>query len=326
MALDTTVAQTAVDFQGLSQLRYKAEQNKDEKETLKQVAGQFESLFINMMLKNMRQAKLAEGLFDSSQSNMYRDMADQQLAMDLSQRGGLGLQDVIMRQLSGNVDAASKPAVAGQSYSIDTVNSYVGLPAMQTKKTMSKQREDFEEIITTAPVKKLQEQLRPDFNFGSPEAFVQQLLPLAKQAADKLGVAPEALISQAALETGWGKHVIKHADGRSSFNLFNIKAHKHWDGDSALVGTVEYRNGVALNEQASFRSYSSYQQSFNDYVNFLQTQPRYQDALKQVDDPEKFIEALHKAGYATDPAYSEKVKRIMNGGTLAQFSQKAGYS
>jgi flagellar protein FlgJ len=89
---------------------------------------------------------------------------------------------------------------------------------------------------------------------------------------------------------------------------------------------VEYRNGVALNEQARFRSYDSYQQSFDDYVKFIQTQPRYQDALKQVDNPERFIEALHKAGYATDPAYADKVKRIMNGSTLAQFSHKGGYS
>jgi flagellar protein FlgJ len=326
MALDTTVAQTAVDFQGLSQLRYKAEQNKDDKETLRQVAGQFESLFINMMLKGMREAKLAEGLFESSQGDMYRDMADQQLSIDLSQRGGLGLQEVIMRQLSGNLDAASNPATPGQTYSIDMVKSYVGLPAMQTNQSENKPQAEIEKIVAKAPVKTSLEQLKPDFKFGSPEAFVQQLLPMAKQAASMLGVAPEALISQAALETGWGKHVIKHADGRSSFNLFNIKAHKHWDGDTAQVGTVEYRNGVALNEQARFRSYDSYQQSFDDYVKFIQTQPRYQDALKQVDNPERFIEALHKAGYATDPAYADKVKRIMNGSTLAQFSHKGGYS
>jgi flagellar protein FlgJ len=108
--------------------------------------------------------------------------------------------------------------------------------------------------------------------------------------------------------------------------LFNIKADKRWSGDKASVGTVEYYNGVAIREQAQFRSYDSYQQSFDDYVNFLQTQPRYQNALENTNNPEQFIEELHKSGYATDPEYAEKIKRIMNGATLAQFSQQLNYS
>jgi flagellar protein FlgJ len=162
--------------------------------------------------------------------------------------------------------------------------------------------------------------------FNSPAEFVQQLWPMAKQAADRIGVSPEVILSQAALETGWGKHVIKQANGESSHNLFNIKADSRWTGEKASVSTLEYRHGVAAKEQANFRSYDSYQQSFDDYVDFLQTQPRYQNALDNASDPEKFVEELHKSGYATDPDYADKIKRIMNGATLAQISQQPSYS
>jgi len=165
-----------------------------------------------------------------------------------------------------------------------------------------------------------------EFTFDSPESFVQQLLPLAKQAADKIGTTAEVILSQAALETGWGQHLVKNSDGSSSHNLFNIKADSRWQGDRATTGTVEYREGIAVKEQAQFRTYDSYQDSFNDYVDFLQTQPRYQDALKQTGNPEKFIEGLHKAGYATDPGYADKIKKIMNSATVAQFSQQLKHS
>lgn len=324
--MDTQVAQTIVDYNGLHDLRYAASKDKNDKETLKQVAAQFESLFVSMMLKSMRDAKLAEGLFDSDQSRMYRDMADQQLAIDMSQNGGLGLQKVILRQLGGEefIDSPMSP----------TSNSYpVGFKHPQpTTKTQNAETLNpiVEEISEQAP--KVQADTTQSventgtLNFDSPESFVEQLWPYAKQAADRLGVEPDVILAQAALETGWGKHVIKHADGQSTHNLFNIKADKRWDGQHAQLGTLEFRNGVMVKEPAKFRSYDSFQQSFDDYVNFLQRNPRYQEALKQTGDAEQFIEAIHKAGYATDPAYADKVKRILNGDTLAQFSQSSGYS
>jgi len=326
MALNNHIAQTTVDFKGLAELRRSATVDKTDQETLRQVAGQFESLFVNMMLKSMRQAKLADGIFDSAQSDTYRDMADQQLAMDLSSRGGIGLQDVIMRQLGGQLDAklASKPTLDGESkfYSIDTAKVRPALTPLEVKE----QKQVTEQIITQAPKAVEVVDSSDTITFESPQQFVEKLWPMAKRAADKIGVQPEVILSQAALETGWGKHVINKANGESSFNLFNIKADSRWDGDKAAVGTVEYYNGVAIREQAQFRSYESYQQSFDDYINFLQTQPRYQNALKQTDNPEKFVEELHKSGYATDPEYADKIKRIMNGSTLAQFSQQLNYS
>ncbi|MFW5426296.1 MAG: flagellar assembly peptidoglycan hydrolase FlgJ [Methylophagaceae bacterium] len=320
MAVNTHISQTAVDFQGLAELRRSSNKDGNDPETMSQVAGQFESLFINMMLKSMRQASLGDGMFDSSQSDMYRDIADQQMAMDLSTRGGLGLQEVILRQLTGNkVNKDVNPELSPSSYSVDTIKTR---PKLEIIESTIAEKQGI--IIKPKAVDNVSTQM--DMNFDSPESFIQKLWPMAKQAADKLGVAPEVILSQAALETGWGKHVISKADGQSSHNLFNIKADSRWQGDSATKGTLEYRDGVAVQEQAKFRSYDSYQESFDDYIEFLQTQPRYQDALKQTANPDKFIEGLHKAGYATDPAYSDKIKRIMRSDTLAQLSQSSRYS
>jgi peptidoglycan hydrolase FlgJ len=321
MALNTHIAQTAIDFNGLAELRRSAAKDGNDQETLRQVAGQFESLFVNMMLKSMRQASLAEGIFDNNQSKMYQEMADQQLAMDLSSRGGLGLQEVIMRQLGGKSPKTDSNKISPTSLLRDRVNI---VPKPLSRPEAIPASELTQKVMASAPAKALNQ--TAEIKFHSSESFVEQLWPMAKKAADKLGVQPEVILSQAALETGWGKHIINNQDGKSSHNLFNIKADKRWDGDHAVVGTVEYRDGVAVKEQAQFRSYDNYQQSFDDYVNFLQTQPRYRQALEHADNPERFVEELHKAGYATDPAYAEKVKRIMHGSTLAQISQQHGYS
>ncbi|KGM08189.1 Flagellar protein FlgJ [Methylophaga thiooxydans] len=319
MAIDSNIAQSTVDFHGLNQLRYQATQSQDDQQTMRQVAAQFESLFVNMMLKSMRQASLGEGIFDSDQSKMYQDMSDQQLASDLSSRGGLGLQDVIFRQLGGETAAAKQELQAGQAFSIDTVIIRPALGAKVNERII----EQIKEAKPTQP-----EQVTPSgekMTFANPQDFVEKLWPYAEQAAEKIGVSPEVILSQAALETGWGQHVLSHADGETSFNLFNIKADNSWTGDFTSKNALEYRNGKALHEASRFRSYESYQQSFDDYVQFLQTQPRYQEALRHTADPEAFVEHLHKAGYATDPQYADKIKRIMNGDTLAQISQEINH-
>lgn len=320
MALESKIAQSAIDFHGLNQLRQQAGQGQNEQQTLRQVAGQFESLFVNMMLKSMRQASLAEGLFDSEQSKMYQDMADQQLASDLSMRGGLGLQDVIMRQLGGARYGNNAEAIPGQTFSIDTVTVRPSLGVRVNEKIIEQIRE-----ARPQPQAKENENEVVEIDmanmpkrFNSPDEFVEKLWPYAERAAEKLGVAPEVILSQAALETGWGKYILADQQG-SSFNLFNIKAHR-WEGDTVTKNALEYRDGKALHEQSAFRAYDSYQQSFDDYVQFLQTQPRYSKALQHVGDPNAFIEQLHKAGYATDPQYADKIKRIMNSDTLAQMS------
>ena len=320
MSTSSPIAHTALDFRGLAELRRNANEESDDQETLREVAGQFEALFLNMMLKSMRQAKLSDGIFDSSQSEMYRDMSDQQLAMDLSKRGGLGLQEVIIRQLGGQLAEKLDTSTLSESqklrtFSIETVDRRQALPVID-KAALIDQLDTFK-----AMDKEAFHPISPEVtNFNSPAGFVRQLWAMAEQAAVKIGVKPEAILSQAALETGWGKHVLTNKNGDSSHNLFNLKAHANWQGDTVSVGTLEYRDGVAVKEQANFRVYDSYQDSFNDYVEFLQTQPRYRQALEQAADPELFIESLHKAGYATDPDYADKIKRIMNSDTLAQVS------
>lgn len=324
MAYESNIARSAVDFHGLNQLREQAVKEVDSQQTLKQVAGQFESLFINMMLKSMRQASLGDGVFDSSQSKMYQDMADQQLASDLSMRGGLGLQEAIIQQLGSYQLQSAQPAKTGQSYSYDTVTIRPAL-AKKVNELMLKQIRDIHaENIATDSTTELKD--IGAMVFDSPQDFVKTLWPYAQQAADKIGVAPEVILSQAALETGWGKYVLKDKAGETSFNLFNIKAGKSWTGDSVSKVALEYRDGQAYNEASQFRSYESYQASFNDYIEFLQTQPRYRDALKHTGNADAFVEQLQKAGFATDPNYSDKIKRIMNSDILARISLESDHA
>lgn len=146
--------------------------------------------------------------------------------------------------------------------------------------------------------------------FSSADEFVNTMLPMAKEAAARIGVDPRYLVAQAALETGWGKSVMRAQDGSSSHNLFGIKASSNWTGDSARAITSEFRNGQMVKETAQFRSYASYKDSFHDLVTLLQSNNRYQDVLKSADNPEQFVRELQKAGYATDPNYATKISQI----------------
>lgn len=171
--------------------------------------------------------------------------------------------------------------------------------------------------IPLAPAKKA---------FSSADEFVNTMLPMAKEAADRIGVDPRYLVAQAALETGWGKSVMRAQDGSSSHNLFGIKASSNWKGDSARAITSEFRNGAMVKETAEFRSYASYKDSFHDLVTLLQSNNRYQDVLKSADNPEQFVRELQKAGYATDPDYASKISQIAKQMTSYQNYAAAGAS
>ncbi|MFJ7282325.1 flagellar assembly peptidoglycan hydrolase FlgJ [Pseudomonas sp. NPDC099000] len=166
----------------------------------------------------------------------------------------------------------------------------------------------------------------PKKAFSSADEFVNTMLPMAKEAADRIGVDPRYLVAQAALETGWGKSVMRAQDGSSSHNLFGIKASSSWKGESARAITSEFRNGEMVKETAEFRSYDSYKDSFHDLVTLLQTNNRYQDVLKSADNPEQFVRELQKAGYATDPAYASKISQIAKQMTSYQNYAAAGAS
>ena len=171
--------------------------------------------------------------------------------------------------------------------------------------------------IPLAPAKKA---------FNSADQFVNTMLPMAKEAAERIGVDPRYLVAQAALETGWGKSVMRAQDGSSSHNLFGIKASSNWTGNSARAITSEFRNGAMVKETAEFRSYDSYKDSFHDLVTLLQTNNRYQDVVKSADNPEQFVRELQKAGYATDPDYASKISQIAKQMTSYQNYAAAGVS
>jgi flagellar protein FlgJ len=149
---------------------------------------------------------------------------------------------------------------------------------------------------------------------AAPGSFVDKLWPHALDAARSLGVAPHFLIAHAALETGWGKHELKAADGTASNNLFNIKAGGNWDGKTVLKEVTEYVNGKPVNSLEKFRAYDTPAESFADYANLLGSNPRYAGVLNQ--DAEGFVSGLQKGGFATDPTYADKLRRIIGSATL----------
>ena len=275
--LDGMSSRAYTDFSQFAEMRLNAQQ--DPQESLKQVAKQFEGIFLNMMLKSMRDASFGDPLFDSDQSEMYQDMFDKQLATDMTTGKGIGLADALVLQMKKYVPGNSNV----ESNKLD----------MKTPRT--------DPFILN----------RELTYFKNSEEFVTTMLPYAKDAAQKLGVSPNVLVAQAALETGWGNSIGKLANGKTSYNLFNIKASANFDGQKYAKQTVEYDDGVAKIEKASFRAYSNYQESFDDYVNFIQSNPRYQSALNEASDSKRYIEGIHQAGYATDPRYAEKVNRVL---------------
>jgi peptidoglycan hydrolase FlgJ len=272
------------DFGQFATLRRGAEQN--DPAVLRQVAGQFEALFIESMLKNMRDTSFAEGLFgNSDQHEMYQGMLDQQLSVEMASGRGMGLAEMLVRQLGGEAGAA--PITAG------------GLPG------------DFR-----LPAARPAGAVASLPTWSSPVDFAREVWPHAERAARQLNVAPEAILAQAALETGWGRHVMARGDGSSSLNLFGIKAGGNWRGDSVSRPTLEYADGVARREVAKFRSYPDVAASFVDYVELIGEHPRYASVRNRGDDAEAFARALQESGYATDPAYAEKIGNVLQGETM----------
>lgn len=315
------------DFNGLAKLKLDAREQSPE--AIRQVAKQFESVFLGMMLKSMRQANLSSGILDSQQSDFYRDMYDQQIALNMAGKSGVGIADFIVKQLSPK-QAGGDPKEAGD-YLHDSAaatggaaptrqNFAAGLSqgrpldasglsglerSLADLEAMSNQWQSLDDEWQSSKMPDAQQS-------ASKQDFMNQLLPHARQAAGALGVDPNMLLAQAALETGWGQAVIKNGQGVSSYNLFNIKADKSWQGKQAKAVTLEFDGGVAKKEMAGFRSYDSYKDSFDDYVSFIKSNPRYGEALKKAGNPVQYIRELQQAGYATDPRYAEKIINIYN--------------
>ncbi|MBK1723666.1 flagellar assembly peptidoglycan hydrolase FlgJ [Thiocystis violacea] len=280
-------------------------------------ARAFESLLVGQMLKHMRSAGLADGLFDSSQTRLYQDLYDQQIATVLSEGDGMGIRKALLRQLapelSGDPETRDPKdlTVPERNPWLRSMKRRKLDVAVEAVKTAGSESDASPQVSAAATSKtgSIQVGAKGQWPPSSPEEFVAYLKPYADEAAERLGMDTSALLAQSALETGWGKHVPRRSDGSSSFNLFGIKADRSWKGDKVGVGTLEYRNGVARREQAKFRAYSSPADSFVDYVAFLRRNPRYGEALES-ETAEDFVRGLQKAGYATDPRYASKILGI----------------
>ncbi len=282
-----TAAKLALDTQSLEQLRAQAKHSPDQ--ALKAAAQQFESVFLNMMLKSMREATPQDGMFDSEQTKMFTGMLDQQLAQSMSSRG-VGLADIMVKQLShnmGNPLGSGSPTVTSPQPSVSALPSAYGEAGLAGMGG-----------------------LPPNLQ-NAQQDFVNRMLPFATQASQASGVPLQLMLGQAALESGWGNREIRMADGSNSFNLFGIKANVGWSGKVAEVMTTEYRSGVAYKQVEKFRAYSSYAEAFQDYASLISNNPRYADVLQQRGDVAGMAQAIQKAGYATDPKYADKLVNVM---------------
>jgi flagellar protein FlgJ len=266
------------DFSGLEGL--KKDVKADDPKAIRAAAQQFESLFTTMMLKSMREAKLGDALGDDQQSSIYQDMYDQQIALKMSQGKGLGLADMLVQQLTRNraAKAGAQSATGGGAAAHAPGSPSAATPASS--------------VATEDRI-----------------SFVKRLEPYAQQAGERLGVSADTLIAQAALETGWGRHMPATA-GASSQNMFGIKAGGSWGGDSVKALTTEVVQGRATPVAQEFRSYGTVQQGVDDYVALLQNSGRYRRALGTGADVTAFANGLARGGYATDPHYVQKLQAM----------------
>jgi flagellar protein FlgJ len=301
-------AQVYTDFQGLAKLRTQAV--RDSGAALNEVTQQFEAYFLQQLLKNARAASFGDGLLKSDQERFFQGLFDQQLALTIAGDNGLGLAKVLREQIHNRYQLGKNQADESETHGL--------LPPVRSHKAPVPPMSKTAPVTSTAATQATEPRVAAEVDkpFTSPEDFVQRLLPVARVVASELGVDPRVLVAQAALETGWGKAVIHRSDGSSSHNLFGIKADSRWSGDTVHASTLEFEGGVMTRKREPFRAYASYAESFSDYLTFLRENPRYGKVLDQTGDSRGFVEALHQAGYATDPEYAGKILAILRGETL----------
>jgi peptidoglycan hydrolase FlgJ len=292
--------QSYTDLNSLQNIKQAGKEDKSI--ALRKVAQQFESMFIQMMLKSMRSANEVFGEdnpLNSFEMKHHQEMYDNQLSLSLSTSNNIGLADAFYRQME-------KTYLAGAYLSDD--KEAIGKHFQENNKSLEN---TIQPIIYKG--NKVNQRIKDAGVLNSlktPEDFIQAITPYAKAIAKDIGVDYRVLIAQSALETGWGEHIIRDQHGNQSFNLFNIKADNRWQGKSVSVPTIEYVDGIAQRENAKFRRYASINESFTDYQQFL-SQSRYQKALSVSNDAALFVKELQVAGYATDPRYAEKIGRIL---------------
>jgi flagellar protein FlgJ len=320
----------AADVKSAQELR--ARFRSDQRAGIRAAAQEFEALFLQMVMKSMRETMSQDSLMDSDASRFFTGMFDEQVAKDLSRTGRVGLAQMLEAQLSRNLDAAPA-ASSGKAASISasmrnlpvesakTPDVEVMLERLQAEMLASRlvnQPADSRAAVSGVAIEATAATATTgERAFQNPRDFAEKLWPHAVAAGRNTGIPPQFLIAHAALETGWGKREILNADGSPSYNLFGIKAGERWQGRVAEATTTEYKNGVAAKEKARFRAYASYAESFADYARLLRDNPRYSGVIGSQNGTE-FARRLQQAGYATDPEYAGKLAGIINGATLKQ--------
>jgi len=278
------------DFAGLEKL--KAGARGHDPAAIRQVAQQFESLFARMMIKSMRDAIGKDPIFGSDQAQTYQSMFDDQLSLELTKGKGLGLANMLVRQLTRTGATRATPGSAAAAGAAPASHAVPRATATGPANTSP----------TTAPTS-----ATTPATAAQRAGFISQVWPQAAQAAAQLGVHPLGLVAQAALESNWGQSVPRSASGASSNNLFGIKAGGSWSGAAVTAQTQEYQDGAAAPTSAAFRAYASPAESFQDYVAVLRGNPRFSAALGSGGSVSSFATALQQGGYATDPNYARKV-------------------
>jgi len=284
MSLNPPASQMSLSMDVRSLDTLKTQAAKDGKGSVKEAARQLESLFMQELMKSMRSTTMDTGMLENGATEMGANMLDQQYATKMTGMPG-GLSEAIIRQLEKQMGDANKAVPAAGAMSAAEAAG-----AASTSGTASH-----------------------GHKLNASEKFVQQHLEAAKAASASSGIPAAHILGQAALETGWGKRVIKTADGKDSHNLFGIKATSDWTGKVAEVTTTEYIGGQARKVTAKFRAYDSYEDAFKDHARLLTQSKRYQaTSVAQADTAKGFASGLQKAGYATDPAYADKLTRVIN--------------
>ena len=324
--MSNAIPQNANVYTEVSSLKaLKGQVKSGDQDAIEKVAKQFEAIFLQMMLTGMRKTIQVDDEYGNDKA-MYYDLFDKQVAMNLSEKGGIGLAKVMMSQMNPvQQKEEGKPAGAmpvstlipmeqGMPLLPHVERSHLARPIdIVNKQSRSEKPETTQQVQAQEKV----QQQTPSFE--SPLQFVKQLWEIASDVVKESGLDPRAVIAQAALETGWGKHIIRNNNGQSSFNLFGIKSGKDWDGEQVKANTLEFRDGVMKQSKEEFRSYHSLKDSIEDYVSFIKNNQRYKQALEQRANPADYAIELQRAGYATDPDYANKIISIMNGREFTQF-------
>ncbi|HEY0061117.1 MAG TPA: flagellar assembly peptidoglycan hydrolase FlgJ [Telluria sp.] len=290
----------ALDTKGMGELKQSAKAGSPE--ALKGAATQFEAMFINMMMKSMREATPQDGMMDNQQTKMFTGMLDQQMSQKMANRG-VGLADMLIRQLSAQAQSQAIGAQAGTDGAARATAEAAALIAPTGPGALQ----------ATPPGTAQETGRSASGRVQAPHVkdFQDKLASHAAEAESTTGIPAKFMLGQAALETGWGKRQIRNADGSNSNNLFGIKAGPGWTGKVATAVTTEYVNGVPRTKVEKFRAYDTPADSFKDYAKLITNNPRYEKVLAHAGDASTFAHGLQRAGYATDPMYAAKLSRII---------------